>query len=737
MREPSVSTISTPSPESASQVARSARARPKSKRNRVILSCQQCHKRKQQCDRGHPCSRCVNRGCPDACTYEEPKEVKKRRLPENQPESTDTSDLGQINDSSSANSPDSNDFIGLDALLQVLQSANANNIVAPLPPDNFDFSRSYAHVSESAQVAAAAVNQLSQQEAPDIHYPGPFDGLILSFRGFGSPIPASDLQCHFPNQKITTFLLSHYFDRSSIHWLFPVIHRPCFENSYRTCSSGGLPPSVEFIALLAITCATALQFLPETDEDVTLFADYAPGRKVLQQRLVEFSRSVLLSCTESIYPHSSLERIQALTLFSIYQWNEAYSGESWYIMTLAIRMAQTLSLNRDGTTTWRMQPLEAEVRRRLWWTLYSIDRSHCMEYRRPYIISDQHTDVALPMNLDQVDVVNDPNLTGKPMEELTECSYHLYRIELRKLYGRMWDQCFSIALPTYQNVLDFEEQLGKFELGLPFSFRHQTTQMATARPYLTYQYQAITLDIINSRMQLLRPFLFIHPIKEKEYEGLSAQDKKLSKFHKYARSLCVKFCKQQLALLQLIESSAEHVQPTCLGMSLLAFKSALSIAVAIIMDAQNPESVELEEWVAMAQGILEALKSRNALAQKALVHLQVIRKRTLFLLGIITGRCVTSDPIIHATTGEAPPMSLPQRLDRMARTLSQSQPGLVDLLGHEEAMDPFWSTLHPSVFAGHFPGIESLVGPVSPQNLEQFLDSCLSMHPRLPHTFTF
>ena len=33
----------------------------------------------------------------------------------------------------------------------------------------------------------------------------------------------------------------------------------------------------------------------------------------------------------------------------------------------------------------------------------------------------QHTDVALPMNLDQVDVVNDPNLTGKPMEELTEC----------------------------------------------------------------------------------------------------------------------------------------------------------------------------------------------------------------------------------------------------------------------------------------------------------------------------
>jgi uncharacterized membrane protein YbaN (DUF454 family) len=81
-------------------------------------------------------------------------------------------------------------------------------------------------------------------------------------------MPLSELQRHFPNQKITTFLLSYYFDKSSAHWIMPVIHRPYFESYYRTFSSGPLPPSLEFIALLAITCATALQFLPESDEDV-------------------------------------------------------------------------------------------------------------------------------------------------------------------------------------------------------------------------------------------------------------------------------------------------------------------------------------------------------------------------------------------------------------------------------------------------------------------------------------
>jgi len=162
----------------------------------------------------------------------------------------------------------------------------------------------------------------------------------------------------------------------------------------------------------------------------------------------------------------------------------------------------------------------------------------------------------------------------------------------------------------------------------------------------------------------------------------------------------------------------------------------VSIGIAIIMDAQNPENEELEEWIAMAQGILLVSKPHNALAQRALDYIQVIRKRTLFVLGLVLNRCASGDPVLHATCGVASPMSLPQRIDRATRTLSQPQPCLTDLLGREEATDQFWSTLQVDFFAGHFPGIESLIGPASPENLEQFLDSCLSMHSRLHHTFS-
>lgn len=60
-----------------------------------------------------------------------------------------------------------------------------------------------------------------------------------------------------------------------------------------------------------------------------------------------------------------------------------------------------------------------------------------MEYRRPYLISEQvstshanskreliflsqHVDVALPMNLDEADIIDTPTLIGKPVEEPTE-----------------------------------------------------------------------------------------------------------------------------------------------------------------------------------------------------------------------------------------------------------------------------------------------------------------------------
>ncbi|ODO00712.1 hypothetical protein L198_03038 [Cryptococcus wingfieldii CBS 7118] len=51
----------------------------KRKRNRTVLSCTECHRRKQHCDRNIPCSRCVKRGIPSMCQMEHPVLPQRKR----------------------------------------------------------------------------------------------------------------------------------------------------------------------------------------------------------------------------------------------------------------------------------------------------------------------------------------------------------------------------------------------------------------------------------------------------------------------------------------------------------------------------------------------------------------------------------------------------------------------------------------------------------------------------------
>lgn len=54
------------------------RRQPPRKRRRIIISCTECHRRKQKCDRNLPCTNCVSRNKQDSCRYEAAAPTAKR-----------------------------------------------------------------------------------------------------------------------------------------------------------------------------------------------------------------------------------------------------------------------------------------------------------------------------------------------------------------------------------------------------------------------------------------------------------------------------------------------------------------------------------------------------------------------------------------------------------------------------------------------------------------------------------
>ncbi|KAK1690552.1 fungal-specific transcription factor domain-containing protein [Colletotrichum godetiae] len=87
---------------------------------------------------------------------------------------------------------------------------------------------------------------------------------------------------------------------------------------------------------------------------------------------------------------------------------------SWSMTGLAVRLAQSLGMHRDGTT-FGLPPFEAEMRRRLWWSICILDTPASEDYScSSGLLELSSFDSRPPMNLNDADLY--PDMTEYPSE---------------------------------------------------------------------------------------------------------------------------------------------------------------------------------------------------------------------------------------------------------------------------------------------------------------------------------
>ena len=138
------------------------------------------------------------------------------------------------------------------------------------------------------------------------------------------------------------------------------------------------------------------------------------------------------------------------------------------------------------------------------------------------------------------------------------------------------------------------------------------------------------------------------------------------------------------------------------------------LALAILMDPNNNQNEELEEWIGLAVHLVRELGTYNVIAPKGVVALTAIRKRT---------HLATQS----SRSGDSSSPTSAQYNERATQVLAQPQPSLSELLSHKSAADPLWTDTEARWFVGGFPSIETLCAPVDPgQMLNEFFDKCLA-----------
>lgn len=126
---------------------------------------------------------------------------------------------------------------------------------------------------------------------------------------------------------------------------------------------------------------------------------------------------------------TSFTLLQGLVMFLLTVRRHDESRFCWTLTALAIRIAQSLGVHRDGEK-FGLSPLETELRRRLWWHIHAIDIRSSEDYGCEPTLTDFSFDTKLPLNINDDDITADMKEAPASRVGCTEMTFSLIKFEI-------------------------------------------------------------------------------------------------------------------------------------------------------------------------------------------------------------------------------------------------------------------------------------------------------------------
>jgi hypothetical protein len=128
--------------------------------------------------------------------------------------------------------------------------------------------------------------------------------------------------------------------------------------------------------------------------------------------------------------------VQALVLFLVCVRRHDDTRFVWSLAGLALRIAQSLGLHRDGSV-FGLSPFDTEMRRRLWWQVCILDTRASEDHGSDPSILESSFDTKFPLSINDDDL--DPNSAEPPVprEGVSEMTFCLIRYEICNLTRKL------------------------------------------------------------------------------------------------------------------------------------------------------------------------------------------------------------------------------------------------------------------------------------------------------------
>lgn len=243
-------------------------------------------------------------------------------------------------------------------------------------------------------------------------------------------------------RHVSTRLIKDYF--ATIHPMWPILYKPMYDMT----GCDYLPDTMPQPLLYAIySIAACVQPSPENLEDRS--HETPLPAHLFQSGLMALQRPG--NGQGALHPlyllQPSIESCQTLTILALQQHGVAETTSAALLCGLASAMAIELRLHRAMAP--QSDPTEVQIRSRLWWNIFVLDKMMACEMKRPVLLRSEETDTPFP-SASESDEFQLLSLKSVGHNRITSVKTHTISgfhttIEITMIMERVSREIYSIA----------------------------------------------------------------------------------------------------------------------------------------------------------------------------------------------------------------------------------------------------------------------------------------------------
>ncbi|KAI6804954.1 hypothetical protein KC332_g13671 [Hortaea werneckii] len=279
--------------------------------------------------------------------------------------------------------------------------------------DDLEDVKAYINTSESTGEDAAYRSIRSSDITPiDIHL------------GVTQNYTKEQLLALMPPKQTMDRLIAAWFN--ALDPLRLIVHAPTFQTEYQRMWLNPTTASPSFLALIFSMACLGAEVSADPTGDPSLASQAEDMRRLTAHSLVLAQYALL--------PPYIIETL-LLHIKGLLLKENDITYKTYTLLGLATRLSTLGGYHRDPSHNQAISPLQAQMRRRVWWMIASYDIIMCYQLGQLSVINQLMKDTQLPSNLYESDLTPESVRPSRPMTENTPMTFAISYGKLTSIFG--------------------------------------------------------------------------------------------------------------------------------------------------------------------------------------------------------------------------------------------------------------------------------------------------------------